>query len=156
MDWPGIKVFYEKFIKTNTPVILHGFQSSWTPSNFSNPDVFIRYLEKNFGKNIVKVSVSPTGRFDGPEPGEWWGLEKEKEVLVRPPTSSMLFADFLFVAKSNLRETLYLEYLALHQYLGEVMIFCISTLNLFANVPTHCDLHRNSSGSFLCLLTTKL
>lgn len=113
-------MFYQKYIKVNAPVVIRGFQSSWKHSNFSNADLFMKYAEKSFGKNIVKVSVSPTGRFDGPESGRLWGLDEKIDILVRPPTTSMLFADFLSLTKSNLDETLYLEYLSTHQYLGKV------------------------------------
>jgi hypothetical protein len=66
----------------------------------------------------VRVSLSQTGRFDGPESGALWyvlqenhsmhsrlefklftgprrGLPEDEEVLVRPPQTSMRFPDFV-------------------------------------------------------------
>lgn len=58
-------------------------------------------------------------RFDGPEPGDLWGLGPGEEVLVRPPATSMAFSDFVrLLREEGIKETFYLEYLALHQYLG--------------------------------------
>lgn len=63
-----------------------------------------------------------TYRFDGPEPGEIWGLSPEEEVLVRPPSAWMTFSDFVRLLKAEgIAETFYLEYLAIHQYLGELL-----------------------------------
>lgn len=72
---------------------------------------------------IARVSVSESGRFDGPEPAELWGLEAKggKDVLVRPPATSMYLRDFFeLLQEPGTSETFYLEYLALHQYLGAV------------------------------------
>lgn len=58
-------------------------------------------------------------RFDGPEGGPLWGLPPGEEVLVRPPGTSMTFADFVRLLRAqNMKETFYLEYMAVHQYLG--------------------------------------
>ena len=78
-----------------------------------------------FGSEIVRVSVSETGRFDGPENGSLWGLDSKKDVLVRPPVTSMLLHDFFLLAdrsKEIVKEVFYLEYLALSQYLGQVSV----------------------------------
>ena len=69
------------------------------------------------------MSVSETGRFDGPENGTLWGLDSKTDVLVRPPVTSMLLHDFFLLAdrgKEIVKEVFYLEYLALSQYLGQV------------------------------------
>lgn len=71
---------------------------------------------------LACVIFGPTTaiRFDGPESGDLWGLSTEDEVLVRPPTTSMAFEDFVQLLKAkDIQETFYLEYLAVHQYLGE-------------------------------------
>jgi hypothetical protein len=111
----------------NKPAIIKNFQQQWfnLSDSSSLQDVATkreieRMLLTRFGSAVVRVSVSPTGRFDGPEAGPLWGLPADKDVLVRPPASSMLFADFLRLVKSESRETFYLEYLALQQYLGPV------------------------------------
>lgn len=63
--------------------------------------------------------LCPRPRFDGPEPGDLWGLGPGEEVLVRPPATSMAFSDFVrLLRERGIKETFYLEYLALHQYLG--------------------------------------
>ena len=92
-----------------------------------------------FGDNIVRVSVSETGRFDGPESGALWGLDPNTDVLVRPPATSMNLKDFFELTKSSndsanyelgeseddtMKEIFYLEYLALSQYLGKVRENC--------------------------------
>ena len=80
----------------------------------------------------MRVSVSETGRFDGPESGALWGLDPNTDVLVRPPATSMQLKDFFELTKSSndsansasgegaVKEIFYLEYLALTQYLGKV------------------------------------
>lgn len=83
----------------------------------------------------MRVSVSETGRFDGPESGALWGLDPNTDVLVRPPATSMNLKDFFELTKSSnesasfetgvseddtIKEIFYLEYLALSQYLGKV------------------------------------
>ena len=69
--------------------------------------------------------MSETGRFDGPENGELWGLAEGTDVLVRP-TTSMRFKDFLSLVDkhgTNATQTkkCLLEYLSLQQYLGMIL-----------------------------------
>lgn len=73
------------------------------------------------------MSISETGRFDGPESGHLWRLDPRSDVLVRPPVTSMRIQDFFNLAgdtgdsaEAGVTETFYLEYLALSQYLGKV------------------------------------
>lgn len=40
-------------------------------------------LRYQFGDSTVRVHVSQSGRFDGPENGQLWGLSADAEVLVR-------------------------------------------------------------------------
>lgn len=47
--------------------------SIFTPTN----------LALYFGQYMVRVHVSQSGRFDGPERGGLWGLQDDTEVLVR-------------------------------------------------------------------------
>ena len=94
----------------------------------------------------MRVSISESGRFDGPESGALWGLDPRTDVLVRPPATSMHLQDFFALTDSNtnstsgtsgaVTETFYLEYLALSQYLGKV-----STVD-----------HQNPNRLFLSLL----
>lgn len=93
----------------------------------------------------MRVSVSETGRFDGPESGALWGLDPNTDVLVRPPATSMQLKDFFELTKSSndsansasgegaVKETFYLEYLALTQYLGKARdsVFCFIFMNIF-------------------------
>ena len=155
-------------LQQHTPMIITNFQSTWymnnSPTNSANQQQQDTQEEKNiasssssslneqinpfsqtnllqkFGNSMIRVSVSETGRFDGPEDGQLWGLTNSNsgngDVLVRPPQTSMLFGDFLTLlnrqdqnhtnsGKDNsngVKETFYLEYLALHQYLGKVSI----------------------------------
>lgn len=86
-----------------------------------------------FGSQIVRVSVSETGRFDGPENGALWGLEPKIDVLVRPPVTSMLLHDFFLLGtrgKEVVKEVFYLEYLALSQYLGKVNFIGPTQVNI--------------------------
>ena len=67
------------YIQRSEPVIITNFQRQWAPAeNFTKAS-----LQHKFGKDYVRVSVSQTGRFDGPESGELWGLGKKIDVLVR-------------------------------------------------------------------------
>jgi jumonji domain-containing protein 7 len=96
----------------------------WFHSNTSYGSSHIQrlmdQLQHRFGDKTVHVSVSPSGRFDGPEAGSLWGLGEAADVLVRPPSTYMKIIDFLALSRDErVKETLYLEYLALHQYLGE-------------------------------------
>jgi hypothetical protein len=140
-------------LQRHEPVIITGLQTQWKQTG--NFDFSVGALRERFGTSLVRVSVSETERFDGPESGVLWGLDKSVDVLVRyrfiniiniirtrldtktllisrPPQTSMLFSDFLTLIDRNqktkgdykkvipMTETFYLEYLALHQYLGKV------------------------------------
>ena len=79
----------------------------------------------------IQVSVSQTGRFDGPEDGRLWGLAAGEQVLVRPPETHMRLADLLSLFRHGEPGAhFYLEYNALHQYLGQ-------PLRRMAPLPTH-------------------
>lgn len=109
---------FREYMSKNRPVVVTNFQNAWADrSDFSSSS-----LVSKFGDSVVRVSVSDSGRFDGPENGTLWGLSSTEDVLVRPPQTSMLLADFMHLTqREDMRETFYLEYLALHQYLGENM-----------------------------------
>ena len=109
-------LFFHEYVYANKPVVVTNFQEGWAGSeSFSRSS-----LQEAFGDHLVRVSVSESGRFDGPEGGELWGLPAETDVLVRPPATTMLLHDFFSLVNSTAtRETFYLEYLALSQYLGQ-------------------------------------
>lgn len=151
-----------ELLRDNKPVIITNFQDNW-----ANHDSFSKEnLEKKFGDYLVRVSVSESGRFDGPENGELWGLGPETDVLVRPPATSMLFGDVLkLMPMSNNKETFYLEYLALNQYLGYEFLNLIpipaqvnATTDLkhlvtnlwIGSTPTISPLHYDDYENFLC------
>lgn len=121
----SVEDFFKTYLKENRPVLIKGGQAGW--GGDGGKDAFsTANLVKTFGDEVVRVSVSQSGRFDGPEPGSLWGLDDDTEVLVRPPATSMLFGDFITLVAnrsshvgSRLTETFYLEYSALHQYLGK-------------------------------------
>ena len=130
-DIPSEEYFIENYALTSIPIIINNFQSNFAPSiNFQNDA-----LNSKFADMLVRVSLSEDGRFDGPESGVLWGLPqrkgtgKEKEVLVRPPQTTMKFQDFLKLLQLGkqsreqgldlLKETFYLEYLSVTQYLGK-------------------------------------
>jgi hypothetical protein len=69
----------EDYILPNKPVVITNFQESWAPLEAFTKAALVR----EFGRSFVRVSVSQTGRFDGPESGELWGLGDEVDVLVR-------------------------------------------------------------------------
>jgi hypothetical protein len=72
--------FYETYMRTGTPALLSHFQAHWsTPKGTITKE----WLAETFGDAVVRVSVSDTGRFDGPESGSLWGLPAAEEVLVR-------------------------------------------------------------------------
>ena len=48
----------------------------------SNPFSQNNLLHK-FGDSMVRVTVSESGRFDGPEDGKLWGLTSEKRRINR-------------------------------------------------------------------------
>ena len=77
-----------------------------------------RALVQAAGDRVVKVSVSQSGRFDGAEDGRLWGIESD-DVLVRPPETHMKLRDLLALLRRPTPESFYLEYNALHQYLGD-------------------------------------
>ena len=66
------------YVLKNRPVVITNFQDDWQRELLTSPS-----LLRRFGGEIVRVSVSPSGRFDGPEPGPLWGLSENKDVLVR-------------------------------------------------------------------------
>ncbi|CAM9215920.1 unnamed protein product, partial [Sphacelaria rigidula] len=105
-----------EFVNRSRPAVVKNFQSEFAPKDAWSWEA----LAERFGDSVVRVSLSETGRFDGPEDGEAWGLPSGEEVLVRPPGTSMAFSDFVELLRraEGLRETFYLEYLAVHQYLG--------------------------------------
>jgi hypothetical protein len=115
----------DEFIKLHVlqskPALISGMQNLWG-GGLSRDAFTVAGMVRAFGNKTVTVSVSQHGRFDGPEVGSLWGLGAGTDVLVRPPTTSMQLVDFfaLFGEDSSSRSdvTFYLEYLALHQYLG--------------------------------------
>lgn len=120
----------DNYVLQGRPVIITKMQDGWGvfgdnhQEKAASKDIFtVAGLARHFGNNTVTVSISQHGRFDGPENGELWGLGRDTDVLVRPPTTFMQLIDFLSLvgtsstpASSNV--SFYLEYLALHQYLG--------------------------------------
>jgi tetratricopeptide (TPR) repeat protein len=179
-----------QFMYANKPLVIRdgAFQKGWgeyklegkegsSPPTAVQNDAFQNdKLESFFGASMVRVSISETGRFDGPESGELWDLGSRTDVLVRPPQTSMLLADYLTLALGHapltdtngqpLSETFYLEYLALHQYLGpkfaalipmpEALASANGTLehlvtNLWAgSKPTTSPLHYDDYENMLC------
>ncbi|CAM9512172.1 unnamed protein product [Ectocarpus sp. 12 AP-2014] len=114
----GPEDFMEAFVNKSKPAVIKNFQDGFAPKEAWSWTA----LSERFGDSMVRVSLSETGRFDGPEPGDMWGLARGDEVLVRPPTTSMAFSDFVrLLRQEGIKETFYLEYLALHQYLGTPM-----------------------------------
>ncbi|CAM9293620.1 unnamed protein product [Ectocarpus sp. 6 AP-2014] len=110
--------FMEAFVNKSKPAVIKNFQDGFAPKEAWSWTA----LSERFGDSMVRVSLSETGRFDGPEPGDMWGLAPGDEVLVRPPATSMAFSDFVrLLRQEGIKETFYLEYLALHQYLGTPM-----------------------------------
>jgi len=109
----------EALVRMGKPVVLRGLQRA---AGFAPAEQWTREaLARSFGDEIVKVSVSQSGRFDGPEDGSKWGLSEKDEVLVRPPETHMLLRHYLWLLEQPTAEAFYLEYNALHQYLGERM-----------------------------------
>lgn len=150
-----------EYILKNRPVVISREIEKNNWKNFSKES-----LIQDFGTRLVKVSVSPTGRFDGPENGELWNLGKHIDVLVRPPTTTMQMSDFIKLLNSKTNEVFYLEYAALHQYLGKefeasvhvpklIEDLGINHLHLVSNVwiggrPTTSPLHYDDYENFLC------
>ncbi len=120
--------FMAKYVKKNRPVVVKNFQAA-----FAGPEAWTHAaLVEKFGEMPVRVSLSQTGRFDGPENGTLWGLGADDEVLVRPPQTTMRFQDFadlLRLARAAPSQApaanFYLEYTSLTQYLGEEMLALI-------------------------------
>ena len=111
-------------VAAREPVVLTNLQAD---AGFASADAWTAgALSRLAGDRIVKVSVSPSGRFDGAEDGGLWGMPGD-EVLVRPPETHMRLADLLTLLRAPTAETFYLEYNALHQYLGGVMRALVPT-----------------------------
>lgn len=127
------QVLMETYMAQNTPCVISNFQEGfkgreeglWTHAG----------LSEAVGKEFVRVSLSATGRFDGPEDGALWrhdgggGEDEVEEVLVRPPQTSMRMDDFLSLLRLSQANpslapnaTFYLEYLSLTQYLGPALL----------------------------------
>lgn len=72
---------FKNYISKSRPIIFENLAFDWfgDDDNLFAKEFFI----DNFGDNIVKVSVSENGRFDGPEDGKLWGLGSNVDVLVR-------------------------------------------------------------------------
>ena len=165
----------KQYVLQNKPVVIKNFQDA-----FAGPDAWKREsLKARFGEMPVRVSLSQTGRFDGPENGTLWGLSVEEEVLVRPPQTSMRFGDFVdllhmaamgaeigtHARTRTLTETFYLEYLSVSQYLGEKLVEMIpipapakeSGMEHFltnfwmGKVITHT--HTRTHAKYICLYT---
>ncbi|CAN0160535.1 unnamed protein product [Pylaiella littoralis] len=112
----GAEEFMEAFVNRSRPAVIKNFQEGFAPKEAWSWTA----LSERFGDSVVRVSLSETGRFDGPEPGDVWGLDPGEEVLVRPPATSMAFSAFVrLLREEGIKESFYLEYLALHQYLGD-------------------------------------
>lgn len=107
----------EAVLRKGEPAVLLGLQQGFAPREAWTPAA----LRQDFGQLPVKVSVSPSNRFDGPEPGAWWGLgiqadaEVVEEVLVRPPETHMRLGDVLSLLAMRTPERFYVEYAAMHQ-----------------------------------------
>lgn len=116
-DAPRAARIIAERMRSSRPVVLTnlaalaGFapEANWTAAQ----------LENRWGDRIVRASISPSGRFDGPEPGALWGLPPSAEVLVRPPETHLRLRDLLALLRQQTPESFYVEYNALHQYLGE-------------------------------------
>eukprot|EP00624_Nannochloropsis_granulata_P001146 evm.model.NODE_15307_length_16043_cov_30.735523.2 len=127
------EVLMEEYMARNTPCVITNFQEGfkgregalWTHAG----------LSEAVGDEWVRVSLSATGRFDGPEEGALWrrgegeGEDEVEEVLVRPPQTTMRMNDFLSLLRLSQANpslapnaTFYLEYLSLTQYLGPTLL----------------------------------
>jgi jumonji domain-containing protein 7 len=108
---------FQAVLRRGEPAVLLGLQQGFAPREAWTPVA----LRQAFGHSPVKVSVSPSGRFDGPEPGAWWGLDSQsgapvvEEVLVRPPETHMRLGDALSLLSMRTPERFYVEYAAMHQ-----------------------------------------
>lgn len=72
-----------QLLTMSRPVIITNFQDSWGADGNTQFDFSKHALIEKFGSEMVRVSVSETGRFDGPENGTLWGLDANIDVLVR-------------------------------------------------------------------------
>ena len=107
-----------EYVHARRPVVITNLQAD---AGFAKAEAWrADSLRAAFGEAVVKVSVSPSGRFDGAEEGELWGAPG-LEVLVRPPETHMRLSELLSLLARPTSESFYLEYNALHQYLGESM-----------------------------------
>ncbi len=69
---------FSRLLREHRPAILENFQDSWRTGSLTAKE-----LAERFGSSMVRVSVSQSGRFDGPENGTLWGLGPSVDVLVR-------------------------------------------------------------------------
>lgn len=154
----SLDTLLEEYVYANKPVIITNFQEDW--------NIEKERLITHFGDAMIRVSISESGRFDGPENGKLWGLTEGEDVLVRPPTTGMLFGDFMYlISNASTKETFYLEYLALHQYLGPTFLDLIPLPSMLKNsnslehlvtnlwiggTPTISPLHYDDYENFLC------
>lgn len=160
--------FIRDYMLTNQPAVLLNMQESWDVMMTGNSvnrrrrsSLSLDALLDKFGEDLVRVSVSEHGRFDGPEAGDRWGLSSDIDVLVRPPATTMRFRDFLYLVKSSAtRETFYLEYLALNQYLGKQFLDLIpfpeSLLSYIGGIPRNSSSDGRGGAGMLEHLVTNL
>jgi len=132
------EVLMEKYMKKNTPCVITNFQEGFGGGREGGREggggVWTHAgLSEMVGEEWVRVSLSATGRFDGPEEGGLWGEggreEEVEEVLVRPPQTTMRMDDFLSLLRLSQANpslapnaSFYLEYLSLTQYLGPYLL----------------------------------
>ena len=164
-DVPSAAAFVADIVNTHAPTVVTNFQVGW--GGDAGPDAFTKAaLTQRLGDSIVRVSMSETGRFDGPENGALWGLPPTTDVLVRPPATSMLLHDFFTLSNKTKGPTFYLEYLALHQYLGPPFLALVPppptakealeplVTNLWVGTrPTVSPLHYDDYENLLCQIT---
>eukprot|EP01038_Epipyxis_sp_PR26KG_P016012 gene16012-21731_t len=89
--------FFEDNIIANKPIVIKNFQQNWklfpqfktnnstsciADMNDAESIKSIDDLMNQFGDSFVRVSVSESGRFDGPENGTLWGISPSIDVLV--------------------------------------------------------------------------
>jgi hypothetical protein len=157
---------HNEYILKNLPVIISHHPLSEQAAPYEGNRFSRDFFSTIFGEHIVRVSVSETGRFDGPEDGSLWGLSSSTDVLVRPPSTSMTMSDFLMLSKQpSMKEVFYLEYSALHQYLESFQHYMptpeiiqdVNLTSLVSNIwigtkPTSSPLHYDDYENFLCQL----